>query len=156
MADPFTTLVANLNTLGIFGFLLPFIFTFVVVYGLLLKAKFFEDQRIVGVLSIVVAFFTVGFGGPLLANFFVNLFGYAAIVIAGILVVVLFIAMSGGDVNKLFSNNKAVAIGVGAVGVIVFFIALGALGVGIGGEALSVVFIVILLVIAVMFVTQSN
>ena len=68
MADPFSILVANLNALGFFGFLLPWIFMFAVTYGLLAKAKFFEDTKIVGVISLVLAFFVVGFGGPWLAG----------------------------------------------------------------------------------------
>jgi hypothetical protein len=88
MADPFSLLVSNLNQMGFFGFLLPWIFIFVVSYGLLLKTKLFENPKITGVLSLVIAFFVIGFGGPFLAGFFVNLFGYAAVIIAGILVVV--------------------------------------------------------------------
>ena len=108
MADPFSILVANLNALGFFGFLLPWIFMFAVTYGLLAKAKFFEDTKIVGVISLVLAFFVVGFGGPWLAGFFVNLFGYAAVIIAGLLVIVLFITMSGGSVGKFFDNIRKI------------------------------------------------
>src|SRR3989338_7869016 len=113
MADPFTILVTNLNQLGFFGFLLPFIFIFAVAYGLLMKAKYFEDQKIIGVISLVLAFFVVGFGGPGLANFFVNLFGLATIVLAGILVIVLFVAMSGADVSKVLAGKGVVAAAVG-------------------------------------------
>lgn len=154
MPDPFTVLVTNLNSLGFFGFLLPFIFIFVVMYGLLLKAKFFEDQKITGVLSLVVAFFVIGYGGPVLANFFVNAFGLATLVLAGILIIVLFIAMSGGDLSKLTANNKAIAAIAAGVGLIVFFVAAGALGVGISDGVIGIVFVIILLALAVMFITK--
>ncbi|MBI3190282.1 hypothetical protein HYZ41_01110 [archaeon] len=155
MADPFTILVANLNGLGFFGFLLPFIFVFVVVYGLLIKTKFFEDQKIIGVLSLVLAFFVIGYGGPMLANFFVNLFGLAAVIIAGILVIVLFIAMTGGDISKI-ASGKSVAAALAGIGIIVFFIALGALGVAINDSVIGIIFVIVILALAVLFITGSN
>ncbi|HLD38771.1 MAG TPA: hypothetical protein VJB05_00480 [archaeon] len=152
--DPFSLLVANLNALGFFGFLLPWIFVFVVVYGLLTKAKFFENPKIVGVLSLVLAFFVIGFGGPWLANFFVNLFGYAAVIIAGILVIVLFVTMSGGNVTKLF-DNKAVAILMAAVGLVIFFVAVGGSAVVVSDAVIGIVFVIILMAVAVYFITGS-
>lgn len=152
---PFEILVYNLNQLGFFGFLLPWVFMFVVVYGLLMKAKFFEDQKVVGVLSLVLAFFVVGFGGPFLASFFTNLFGYAAVIIAGILVVVLFITMSGGSVSKVFDNRGVAAILAG-IGLIVFFIAVGGSTVVISDSVVGIVFIIILMALAVYFITGGG
>ena len=155
MADPFTILVSNLNSLGFFGFLLPFIFIFAVAYGLLVKAKYFEDQKIVGVLSLVLAFFVVGYGGPALANFFVNLFGLATVVLAGILVIVLFIAMTGGDISKV-ASNRAVTAAVAGVGLIVFFVSLGALGISVSDSVIGIIFVIIVLGIAILFVTGNT
>ncbi len=155
MADPFSVLVANLNALGFFGFLLPWIFMFAVVYGLLIKAKFFEDTKIIGVVSLVVAFFVVGFGGPWLASFFVNLFGYAAVIIAGILVIVLFITMSGGSIGKIFDNRGMAAVLIG-IGIIVFFIALGGLRVIISDAVIGIIFIIILMAVAVYFIAGNG
>src|SRR3972149_11152293 len=121
--DPFSLLVGNLNSLGFFGFLFPWIFAFAIFYGLLTKAKVFDNAKVVGVLSLVAAFFVIGFGGPFLAGFFVNLFGYATIIIAGILVIVLFLAMSGGDAVKILGDNKGVAAVLVGIGIVVFFIA---------------------------------
>ncbi len=153
--DPFTILVTNLNSLGFFGFLLPFIFTFVVVYGLLMKAKFFEDQKVIGVLSLVIGFFVVGYGGPAIANFFVNLFGLAAIILAGILVIVLFISMTGGDISKV-ASGKAVAAAVAGIGIIVFFVAAGALGITVSDSVIGIIFVIVVLGIAMLFVTGHS
>jgi hypothetical protein len=155
MADPFTILVANLNVLGFFGFLLPFIFIFAVVYGLMIKAKYFDDPKIIGVISLVIAFFVVGYGGPVLANFFVNLFGLAAVVLAGILVIALFLAMTGGDISKLASSKAVMAVVVG-IGVIVFVVAIGALGVQVSDSVIGIVFVIIVLGIAILFVTGQQ
>ena len=155
MADPFTILVSNLNQLGFFGFLLPWIFMFAISYGLLMKAKFFENQKITGVLSLVIAFFVIGFGGPWLAGFFVNLFGYAAVIIAGILVVILFITMSGGNVTKLF-DNKGAAVILAGIGIIVFFIAVGGSGVVISDSVIGIIFVIIVMALAIYFITGSG
>ena len=155
MADPFSILVSNLNQLGFFGFLLPWIFMFAVSYGLLMKAKFFENAKIVGVLSLVLAFFVVGFGGPWLAGFFVNLFGYAAVIIAGILVIVLFVTMSGGNIGKIF-DNKGVAVILAGIGIIVFFIAIGGSFVVINDSVIGIVFIIIVMALAIYFITGSG
>jgi hypothetical protein len=153
--DPFSLLVSNLNQMGFFGFLLPWIFTFAVVYGLLTKAKVFDDAKVTGVISLVVAFFTIGFGGPFMATFFVNLFGYAALIIAGILVIVLFLAMSGGDPKKLFDNKAAILV-IAAIGVIVFFVAMGGAMVFISDAVVGIVFIIILMAIAVYFIAGAK
>ena len=111
MASPFDVLVSNLNQLGFFGFLLPWIFMFAVVYGLLTKTKALgDDLRVNVVVALVTAFFVVGFGGPFLANAFVNIFGLGAIVIAAILIIVLFVAMAGGDVTKIIGSRPAMAL----------------------------------------------
>jgi len=152
--DPFSLLVANLNALGFFGFLLPWIFMFTISYGLLMKAKVFENPKVIGVLSLVLAFFVVGFGGPWLAMFFTNLFGYAAVIIAGILVIVLFITMSGGSISKLF-DNKGVAVLLAAIGLVVFFIAVGGSVVMVSDSVIGIIFVIILMAVAVYFITGS-
>jgi hypothetical protein len=155
MADPFTVLVANLNAMGFFGFLLPFIFTFAVVFGLLYKSKWVDNGRINGVIALVFAFFVIGFGGPMLANFFVNLFGIAALVIAALLVIVLFIAMSGGDPSKVLANKGTYAVLAG-VGIIIFWTALGSFGVKVSNSVVGIIFVIIILAIAIVFVTKSS
>src|SRR3989344_806579 len=155
MGDPFSLLVGNLNSMGFFGFLLPWIFIFAVTYGLLMKSKFFDNPKITGVLSLVIAFFVIGFGGPWLAGFFVNLFGYAAVIIAGILVIVLFVTMSGGDFSKLF-NNKAIAAMLAGLGIIIFFIAVGGSLVAISDATIGIIFIIILMAVAVYFIAGNK
>lgn len=147
--DPFSVLVCNLQQLGFFGFLLPWIFMFAVVFGLLAKSKILgEDKRIAAVIALVAAFFVVGYGGPTLANFFVNLWGIGAIVLAGILVTVLFVAMAGGDITKIFEHKGAMAIVI-AIGIVVFVLAAGALGAfAVGSDAFAIILIIVIMAIA--------
>ena len=155
MGDPFSLLIGNLNAMGFFGFSLPWVFTFVIMYGLLMKGKFFDNPKITGVLSLVVAFFLIGFGGPWLASFFVNLFGYAVVIIAGILVIALFVTMSGGSFSKLF-DNKAIAAILAGLGIIIFFVAIGGSMVVMSGETIGIIFIIILMAVSVYFIAGNK
>ncbi|MBI4162148.1 MAG: hypothetical protein HY513_00565 [Candidatus Aenigmarchaeota archaeon] len=155
MADPFTVLVQNLNALGVFGFLLPWVFVFVVVYALLMKSKFSEDKRLIGVLSLVVAFFSIGFGGPPLANFFVSLFGFGTLIIALIFIIILFLAMTGRDISKI-GDTKTLTVVAAGIGIIIFSVALGGYGVNITDSVIGILFIIIVLAIAIMFVTGNS
>jgi len=154
MADPFTILVANLNSIGFFGFLLPFIFTFTIVFALLYRSKFTDNMRINGVLALVFAFFVIGYGGPFLASFFVNLFGLATLIIATLLIIVLFLAMTGGDVSKLLGGKSVYYVLVG-IAVIIFATAIGGMGVRISDSVIGIIFVIVLLAIGIVFVTGA-
>lgn len=154
MANPFEILVANLNALGFFGFLLPWMFIFVIVFAILLKTKALgDDTKIMGVLSLVISFFVIGYGGPFLANFFVNLFGMATIILAGILVIVLFVGMAGGDISKVLGSKPALLI-LAVIGILIFMLAIGAMGVGVNDSVIGIIFIIIVMAVAIMFVTK--
>ena len=45
MADPLTALMEQWASLGFFNFLLPWLFTFAIVYGLLAKANVFGGNN---------------------------------------------------------------------------------------------------------------
>ncbi len=151
MANPFEALVMNLNQLGIFGFLLPWLLMFAITFGALTKTKVFgEDKRISGVISLVVAFFVVGFGGPSFGSFFINIFGAASMVLAAILVIVLFVTMSGGDISKLMESKALLALIAGVSLIIVFTIAGG--GAFLSNDVMAMIFIVVIMGIAVYFI----
>ncbi len=83
-----------------YGFLLPWLFTFAIVYGLLDKSGLFgkdSGKRVNFALAFVIAFFVTGVGGPQLASFFVSIFGGASIFLAGILVFILFATLVGTE-----------------------------------------------------------
>lgn len=154
--NPFELLVYNLNALGFFGFLLPWLFMFAVVFGLLAKTKILsEDPKVSAVVSLVLAFFVIGYGGPWLANFFVNLFGVAAVVIAGILVTVLFVSMAGGDIGELMKNKAVLALVVG-LGIVVFVMVLGAWTVVADPNTIAIIVMLIVMAVAIVFITGKG
>lgn len=168
MADPFTSLIATLNAMGFYGFILPWIFVFAVIYGLLIASKVFGEggtaRSVSAAIAFVAAFFVTVLGGPTLATFFVNLFGGASLIIAGILVIVLFFAMTGLSKEQLFEKKggtKAVAIIVVVIGIVLFLVSSGALagagiGVALSEQAAAAIFIIIVLILAVWLITREG
>ena len=147
-------------SLGIdfYGFFLPWIFSFAIVFGLLSKLTLFgsDNKRISAALAFVIAFFVTGVGGVQLAMFFTTIFGGASMFLAGILVIILFAAMlgySGGD----FKHTSAL-VAVIVIGVFLFlassgqFIALQIVGPDIAG----IVFWLVIIVVAVYFVMGKS
>jgi len=143
-----------------YGFFLPWIFSFAIVYGLLSKVKLFGEQnkRVSVALAFVVAFFVTGVGGIQLAAFFTTIFGGASMFLAGILVIILFAAMLGyGGGDKKFMHTAALIVVI-VIGVFLFlassgqFIALQIIGPGIAG----IVFWLVIIIVAIWFVTQEG
>ena len=143
-----------------YGFLLPWLFTFAIVYGLLMKAKVFGDggksDKINLALSFVLAFFVTGAAGPQLAAFFINLFGGASVYLAGILVVILFLALIGYDMTKLGKGTVYVIIVI-LIGIALF---LGSTGTFVGqiyldSSVAALAFWLIIIVIAVYMITKE-
>ena len=105
------SILLALKNLGFYDFLLPWLFTFAIVYGLLNVAKVFGDQkRIPTIIALVVAFFATGYAGTALSGFFINIFGGASMIVAGILVILLFVAMIGVKPDQLKEGKKTAVI----------------------------------------------
>jgi|SRR3989338_456169 len=146
-----------------YGFLLPWIFTFAIVYGLLGKIHLFGEKdknkksdKINIALAFVIAFFVTGAAGPQLAAFFINLFGGAAVYLAGILVIILFLALIGYDMTKL--SGMVYVIVVIIIGIFLF---LGSTGSLIGYAVVSsdvavLAFWIVIIVIAVYMLVHEK
>ena len=151
--NPFELLVSNLTSLGFFNFFLPYLFTFAVIYGLLVKTKVLgEDPKISGVVSLAIAFFTIGFGGPILGQFFINLAGIGALVLSGILIVILFVGLAGGDLGGVMKSTGVTAIIAGVGIIIVYSIFRSVTGSAIDDSIISTILIIIMLMGAVVFI----
>jgi hypothetical protein len=144
--------------LDFYGFFLPWIFTFAIVYGLLLKLDLFggDSKKISGALAFVMAFFVTGVGGPQLALFFTSLFGGASMFLAGILVIILFATLVGVKAER-YSNLGALAIVIIA-GIVLFlgssgqFIAISF----IGPDIASAIFWLVIIIVAIYFVMHET
>jgi|SRR3989338_2806332 len=139
-----------------YGFLLPWIFSFAIVFGLLSKLDIFGGNKksINMALSFVVAFFVTAVGGPQMAAFFTSIFGGAATYLAGILVLLLFLAMIGKE-SVLKETKYAIILII--IGVLLFIGSTSYFGVAyFSPYAASVVFWLVIIILAVYLITREG
>ena len=121
----FAQFIGNLNTLGFYDFLLPFMFILALTFGLLTKSAVFGDNASVyGVLSLCIAFFSVNYTP--VGLFLTRSMPYTAVFLSGVLVLILMLGIFGSKVDALgdgviwFVALIAVLIFVGSGGSVIF------------------------------------
>lgn len=111
MASPFESLLGNLNNLGFFQFLLPFLLTMAIIYGILrFSLHKILDRSASGLIAIVISFFVMNYSGQVgiaIAAFFTTIFGSGIIVLTGLLMIIMFLAIVGINVTEVFDWEKA-------------------------------------------------
>jgi len=151
----FETLVRNLNAMGFYGFVLPWLLVFALVYGLLsiVSKKTGMDSRVNGLIALAIAFFITAYSN--IGTFFVQLFGGASMIFAAGLVIVLFLAIFG--ISPDASKTEWV-LGVIILGIILLFVIGGARisGLGISNEVMALLFMVFVMIFAITFVTKGE
>lgn len=108
MAEPFQGLINNLWDLGFPTFLI-FIFFLAVVYGLLRRGEFFEDDTVDATVAVVVAFLVTGgsiqfLGGVESFVWFFSMMAAAVVILLGF---VLILGMMGVDITEVMNENEA-------------------------------------------------
>ncbi len=104
-AQVFQNLLGNLDRLGFFEFLLPFLLFLAIIFGVLkftLEDKI--DKSALALISIVASFFILNYSGGFgiqVAQFFTNFFGASMIILAGILVIIIFLGLAGIKMGDL-------------------------------------------------------
>jgi hypothetical protein len=159
----FEDIMLALRSLGFYDFLLPWLFTFAVVYGLLSVTKIFGDKtpRIATALALVIAFFVTGYSGQMLSNFFTNLFGGATMIIAGILVVLLFATMVGfKSENMKDMKRMGVLVILLIIGIVLWLLSTGvAKGFGflplMSPDVIALILVMVVIVIAIWAIVRE-
>ena len=104
-------LIGNLQDVGFYDILLPWALFFAIVYGLLTKLGPFsgkENRSIVSIISMAVAFFTVAYTpfGMNFGMYLSEMFGKSGTILAGLLILSLFLGMAGIKLPEGFGNKK--------------------------------------------------
>jgi len=148
----FGNVVSNLNQLGFYGFVLPWLLVFAIVYGVLKKAGTFDD-RVNGAIAFVIAFLITAYSG--IGQFFIALSGLGATILAVLLMCILFAVMVGFKVENLTKGENLIFLLILAL--IVFWVAGGeaVTGIRLTGEAWAAIFMIVLVALAMIFVTGS-
>ncbi|RLJ04649.1 MAG: hypothetical protein DRP08_01245 [Candidatus Aenigmatarchaeota archaeon] len=153
--------LGNLQQMAFFDFVLPWLLAFAIMFGVLTKSNIFKEKNVNGLISLVIAFFLTNYTpyGTSLGAFFTTLSGSAILVLSGLLVVLLFAGLMGLKPEDILGGNKtALGLFLLIIGIILFISAGGesVIGVNLGGETLSALFMVLIIAIAVMFVTKGQ
>ena len=104
----FSDMLQNLQNMGIFLYLFPFLLALAIFYGLFSTAlKDKMERSAISLLSIVLAFFVMLFSSwnPTIVTFFAQLSGVGLIVGSGLLFLILIFAMVGFKITDLFMKD---------------------------------------------------
>ncbi len=168
MADgAFQILVQNMNRLGFFQFLFPFLLALAIVYGLLtwaLKDQLPRSAR--GLISLIIAFFVMLYSSwnTMIVNFFANLSGPFLVVATGILFIVMLLAIAGQRPQELLADKKAKWVAVLVlifIGIVIFFGAgagwlLSIPGLYITSDFWTILFFIVILALVVFWLGQEE
>ncbi|VVB60179.1 Uncharacterised protein [uncultured archaeon] len=108
-----TSIVGNLQRLGFYDFVLPWLLFFAVILGVLTKVAIFGDEKdksakqVNAIIAAVLAFFIVNFtpvGG--ISAYYSTLFGSMAQILATLVILIIFIGVLGFDKTIITEKNK--------------------------------------------------
>ena len=149
--------------------IIPFLLTFVIIYGVLDMTKLFNN-RINGIVALSVSFFAI-FYGPYgaMGQFLTQLYGTGAVVIVGIVIFMIIIgAMSLGGprwnrnmgvFQRLFGVSSGVTVGIILVIVLMFLLATGwfkNIGIVLDSDTTALMIIVLVLVVLFAIITRPS
>jgi len=97
--------LGNLQQLGFFDFILPWLFAFAITWGAIKMAGLFKDNdSVAGIIAMVIAFFVTNYTPyGYIGTFFTQFFGESIMVLAGILIALLFLGLIGVTPDKIFA-----------------------------------------------------
>jgi small-conductance mechanosensitive channel len=153
------SIIALLDSVGFYDFVLPWLLVFTIVYALLEKIKVLNDKKTRGIVAFVIAFFATALGGDYLATFFINFLGGSMIYIVGIVVALIFLALVGGPtaVGEKGIRRWAVILFILALVVALFLGASGVTGyLSFSAELTTIVVALLIIAIVVYFVTSGD
>lgn len=150
-------MLGNMNKLGFFDLLLPWLLFFTISFALLKKSEVFGDEISVnGAIAFVFSFFIINYTP--IGLFLSTLFGLAAIIIAGLLVGILFLGMAGIKPEELFGKaNKSYLAALLAFLALITFISVGGLSFfSISSDLVTTIGMLLLMAFAVAFIAKNG
>jgi len=171
----FPNITQNLQNMGFFLYLFPFLLALAIFYGILYwvfhgpdpkKAKL--PKSAVALISIILAFFVMLYSSwnVMIVNFFANLSGAGLIAGSGILFIAILLGLMGFNIENLTNQTAGKGkwvfiIGVVVIGILIFF---GAGGDSFGlipqwsdnGQFLTALFVIAIIGLVVWFLGNDN
>jgi len=168
MGSTFGNMLQNLQNMGIFLYLFPFLLSLAIFYGVF--SMVFKDKMeksAISLISIVLSFFVMLFASwnPSIVIFFASLSGTGLLIASGILFLFLILGMAGFDVSTLLKGDKGPRWG--AILIVVFIVALVFFGAGAGNliplpawssssELWTAIFFIVIIAMAMWWMSSSG
>jgi hypothetical protein len=169
----FPNITQNLQNMGFFLYLFPFLLALAIFYGILYWVFYTGDKpklpkSAIALISIILAFFVMLYSSwnAFIVNFFANLSGAGLIVGSGILFIAILLGLMGFNIEGLTSEKAGrgrwvFIIGIVVIGILLFF---GAGGNMFGlipawsnnGEFLTALFVIGIIGLAVWWLGSEN
>ncbi len=108
----FSLMLSNLESMGFYTFVLPWVLFLVIIYSIVIKAPFLgavggQKKQISVIIAAILSFFIVNYEwqGRFVGDYMTELFGSMSLYMAGFLVLILFLGMGGWGLNSLFGGK---------------------------------------------------
>ena len=152
-------MMANMQNLGFYDFVLPWLLFLCIIYVIMLTAPFLQDRevdkkRVSILISAIISFFIINYpvNGSSFGVFLTGLFGNTGIYIAAGLVLIILLGLFGINVGDL-GEKKYIGWTI-LLAVIILFLYGGVTPVAISSGMMSVIFIILLMLAAMYFISS--
>ncbi len=154
----FNLLIANMQNLGFYDFVLPWLLFLCIIYVIMLAAPFLQDRevdkkRVSILISAIISFFIIAYpvGGSSFGVFLVALFGTSGIYIAAALVLIILLGTFGININDL-GPKKYIGWTI-LLALIIIFLYGGVASTTVSSGLLSIIFVILLMLGAMYFIS---
>jgi hypothetical protein len=135
VGNVFPQMLQNLENMGFFLYLFPFLLSLAIFYGVMsaaLQKQLEKSAR--ALISIILAFFVMLYSSfnPTLVSFFASLSGVGLILASGLLFGAIIFGLAGFDLKRLFMDKDEKKLNWASILIIVFVLVLVFFGAGAG------------------------
>ncbi|MCK5039404.1 MAG: hypothetical protein KAR87_00360 [Candidatus Aenigmarchaeota archaeon] len=156
----FNTMISNMQNLGFYDFVLPWLLFLCIIYVIMLKAPFLQDRevdkkRVSILIAAIISFFIINYpvAGSSFGVYLTVLFGNTGMYIAAGLVLIILLGMFGINIGDL-GEKKYIGWTILLAVIILFLYGGSTIGtMAISSSMLSVVFVVLLMLAAMYFIS---
>ncbi len=123
----FSLMLSNLESMGFYTFVLPWVLFLVIIYSIVTTAPFLKSlggqkKQISVIIAAILSFFIVNYEwqGRFVGDYLTEMFGSMSLYMVGLLVLILFLGMGGWGLNSIF-GGKGIPIVLVLGGIMLFF-----------------------------------
>ena len=161
MIVDFALMFSNLESMGFYTFVLPWVLFLVIIYSIVTKAPFLKDignqsKQISVIIAAILSFYIVNYewNGQFVGDYLTEMFGTTSLYIAGFLVLILFLGMGGFSLNSIFGGKWIPAVMV-LLAIMIFFNTGAAAQFNVDDETMTWIFMLLLVGGALWFLNSE-